>query len=97
MNATTNLLKAKWLLLLLVVSQHYLYTQPSFSTSIAFRLLDENDRLVNKDQFLKEYKIANVNGDFIDAQSWEHYLYYNPQNHSLSNLAIWMALFQSSL
>ena len=53
--------------LLFAISNHS-DAQPSYSTSIAFRIIDEDGELVDKDRFNAEYKIANVFGNFIKPE-----------------------------
>lgn len=69
------------LIFFLFTYQSYLYAQPSYSTSIAFRLIDENKEFVDMEKFKEEYKIANVYGDFVDYKYFENYIHYNPKNH----------------
>jgi len=71
----------KLTIVFLFIFQNYIYSQPSYSTSVAFRLIDEYNEFIDMAKFKEEYKIANVFGNFVTHEYFESYIHYDPKSH----------------
>lgn len=65
------------LFFLLIINTIQIKAQPSYNTSIAFTLRDENNEKIDMERFMEEYKIAGALGSIIPNRGLKNSLTYD--------------------
>jgi len=69
------------LLLFITINTFSCFSQASWSTEFAFILRDENNEVINLNEFKESYKLINVYGDTVSNQDLIHCLSFDEKTN----------------